>query len=144
MAVGDFLLWMHVPNDDSFAKWVGGDIKLVGGDDAVIKQAKDEETVESELRGEARAFEAMVEGWAGSRVLFGTERGFLGLGLEDVREGDEVWVTPYGPVPLVLRPLGEGGKGCYSLVGECYVHGVMYGEPFTGIMEPEWEKVWLE
>jgi len=39
--------------------------------------------------------------------------------------GDEVWVIAGADVPMVLRQRG-GGK--WSLVGECYVHGIMKGE----------------
>jgi hypothetical protein len=38
--------------------------------------------------------------------------------------GDVVCVVMGAAVPFVLRPLGDG----YQLIGECYMHGLMYGE----------------
>jgi hypothetical protein len=43
------------------------------------------------------------------------------------RAGDEIWLARGGRVPLVLRPK-EGGR--WELVGEAYVHGIMYGAGF--------------
>ncbi|KAB5528080.1 heterokaryon incompatibility protein-domain-containing protein [Coniochaeta sp. 2T2.1] len=47
-------------------------------------------------------------------------------------EGDEVWILERGAVPYVLRPRnGVGQEGTYKFMGECYVHGAMYGEMVT-------------
>ncbi|KAM7215381.1 Heterokaryon incompatibility protein (HET) domain containing protein [Rhypophila decipiens] len=96
----------------------------------------------------------------GNRVMFSTKKpppqpgnniSYLGLGHQEMREGDEVWISPRGPVPLLLRPfLDEAGgarRGYYSLIGECYLHGAMYGEAFERLDEDKghlWETVWLE
>ena len=42
-----------------------------------------------------------------------------------VAEGDEVWILAGTKVPYVLRPLGNSGD---ELVGEPYLHGIMFGE----------------
>ena len=62
---------------------------------------------------------------AGLRRLFVTEKGYIGLGAISVQTGDKVFVFPGGLVPFVLRTSIEG---CYRLVGEAYVHGIMRGE----------------
>ncbi|KAK6217260.1 heterokaryon incompatibility protein [Colletotrichum tabaci] len=76
----------------------------------------------------------------GRRVLE-TKRGYLGLGPAAAMAGDEVWLIQGSRMPLVLRktPAGtaavgdaEGtGGGAYALVGETYLHGVMYGSMMT-------------
>jgi hypothetical protein len=59
------------------------------------------------------------------RVLFFTENGFLGLGPSSMRVGDRIYILQGGKVPYVLRTQDSGAS---SLVGECYVHGIMMGE----------------
>lgn len=58
------------------------------------------------------------------RRFFTTSSGRIGIGPPTMREGDFVAILFGGYTPYVLRP--EGGQ--YSLVGECYVHGIMNGE----------------
>jgi hypothetical protein len=67
---------------------------------------------------------------AKGRGLFVTAKGRLRWGLKSTREGDEVWILDGCQVPCLLRPTGDGR---YSLVGEAYVHGIMYGEALEGL-----------
>ncbi|KAK4449036.1 heterokaryon incompatibility protein-domain-containing protein [Podospora aff. communis PSN243] len=62
-----------------------------------------------------------------TRALFATRDGYLGLGPNRAREGDVVFVIPGNETPLVLRPL-PGTQDKFTLVGECYVHGIMDGQ----------------
>ncbi|KAE8441123.1 hypothetical protein EG329_005835 [Mollisiaceae sp. DMI_Dod_QoI] len=55
----------------------------------------------------------------------GSKGVLLGIGPESLKKWDEVWVIAGADVPMVLRPRGNGE---WSLVGECYVHGIMEGE----------------
>ncbi|KAJ4024578.1 hypothetical protein NW752_003145 [Fusarium irregulare] len=66
---------------------------------------------------------------------FLTGSGYLGMGLESVEVGDEVWVVRGCPTPLVFRREEEK----FSLVGESYVHGVMNGEAVGD--DTKWEKI---
>ncbi|GJN74097.1 HET domain-containingprotein [Purpureocillium lilacinum] len=51
------------------------------------------------------------------------------MGPDAMREGDVVAVLYGGRTPFVLRKMeGGDGEGGWSLVGECYVHGIMNGE----------------
>ncbi|KAF2502296.1 HET-domain-containing protein [Lophium mytilinum] len=86
---------------------------------------------------DARDFKAAIAG----RRMVRTEKGFVGLALEGAEVGDEVWLVKGARVPFLLRPererekrrgVGdeEDGRGAYTLVGDIYVHGVMYGEAF--------------
>ncbi|KAK1991148.1 heterokaryon incompatibility protein [Colletotrichum falcatum] len=84
------------------------------------------------------------------RQLLKTDQGYLGLGPAATVPGDQVWLVKGGRMPLVLRntktmPASSGTaagvKGeTYALVGETYIHGVMYGEMLsednTGIFHP--------
>jgi hypothetical protein len=69
------------------------------------------------------------------RTLFVTSRGHLGLGDEKIKEGDRVCIFLGAPVPFVLRvneTKTSDGMPLHQLVGECYVHGIMYGEALKG------------
>jgi Heterokaryon incompatibility protein (HET) len=71
-----------------------------------------------------------VYGWAAYRTFFVTKDGQIGMGPDNLQEGDVVCVLFGGMVPFILRP----EDGHYLLVGECYCHGMMQGE-----MIEEWE-----
>jgi hypothetical protein len=61
----------------------------------------------------------------GGRKLFVTPEKWLGSGPELLEPGDEIWLLKNAAVPFILRPTGDSQ---YQLVGEAYVHGIMYGE----------------
>lgn len=63
------------------------------------------------------------------RVMFVTEKGYLGLGPARTEVADKVSLIAGAHVPFVLR---EGASG-WILVGEAYVHGIMYGEACRGL-----------
>ncbi|ORY07047.1 hypothetical protein BCR34DRAFT_489753, partial [Clohesyomyces aquaticus] len=58
------------------------------------------------------------------RSAFRTANGHIGLGPRAMRPGDVTVALVGGAVPFILRPR----DGYHLLVGECYVHGVMYEE----------------
>ncbi|KAK5010887.1 hypothetical protein LTR28_007123 [Elasticomyces elasticus] len=66
------------------------------------------------------------------RAFFITTNGFIGIGPRGMLYGDVVAILRGGRVPMVLRaiPLKYGAymPPRHSLVGECYVHGIMQGE----------------
>jgi hypothetical protein len=62
------------------------------------------------------------------RCFFVTEKGHMGLGPPEVQKGDLVAVLLGGSVPFILR--GEE-QGCFTLLGESYVYGLMKGEALT-------------
>ena len=62
------------------------------------------------------------------RRLFATDRGHIGLGPPKMQKGDHVYILSGGNVPYVLRPLSGLRPRTFELVGDCYLHGVMYGE----------------
>ncbi|XEV04670.1 hypothetical protein FSHL1_009957 [Fusarium sambucinum] len=58
------------------------------------------------------------------RRVFGTLGGRMGLGTCAAEFGDRIAILRGCNTPLILRKARHG----WQLVGECYVHGVMYGE----------------
>ncbi|KAK7182295.1 uncharacterized protein CC84DRAFT_610766 [Paraphaeosphaeria sporulosa] len=59
---------------------------------------------------------------------FRTSKGYIGLGSTRAEEGDIVVVLLGCEVPFLLRKWGEYH---YRLIGEVYVHGIMFGELFA-------------
>lgn len=61
---------------------------------------------------------------------FVTDKGYLGLGSENLQEGDTVWVVLRTRVPLIFRRVKDVGSvanyHCELVVG-AYVHGFMDG-----------------
>ncbi len=58
------------------------------------------------------------------RQLFVSQKGYLGLGPADAKEGDILCILLGVRVPLVLRQ----ERNHYTIIGDCYVDGVMDGE----------------
>jgi hypothetical protein len=56
---------------------------------------------------------------------FNTSRGYIGLGPPQVQQDDIIAILYGANVPFLLRPCGDNR---HELVGEAYVHGIMYGE----------------
>ncbi|KAI0549473.1 heterokaryon incompatibility protein-domain-containing protein [Xylaria curta] len=84
---------------------------------------------------EGRYYQTMlVEGTGGTRGLFWTEHGYMGLAANGVEVGDEIWLFKGANVPFILRgPSIEESRewniqGLYELVAESYLHGAMNGE----------------
>jgi hypothetical protein len=59
------------------------------------------------------------------RAMFQTVNRRIGFGPESVSEGDEIWILVGTKVPYILRKLASDG---YELIGEAYIHGIMFGE----------------
>ncbi|KAL1620799.1 hypothetical protein SLS56_009465 [Neofusicoccum ribis] len=69
------------------------------------------------------------------RRFFVTDTGFMGVGPLNMQYGDEVWALFGSLMPFVLRPLhcddSQSARtriAYHSVVEECYVHGIMYGQ----------------
>lgn len=64
-----------------------------------------------------------------NRRIVRSSSGFVGLCPCDTKPGDSIVLLAGSDVPFVLRPiLDRGQTSSWRLVGECYVHEVMYGE----------------
>ncbi|KDN64253.1 putative heterokaryon incompatibility protein [Colletotrichum sublineola] len=67
-----------------------------------------------------------------SRRPFLSASGYVGLAPMHVRPGDKIVIFLGGKTPYVIRKTDEG---FYEMVGESYVHGIMYGEFMTDGVE---------
>jgi hypothetical protein len=70
-------------------------------------------------------FEPFIAEYSLVRCLFLTKKKYLGLGAKSLQHGDEIWVLPRTQAPMILRRLPNGR---HMVVGQAYVHGIMYGE----------------
>jgi hypothetical protein len=54
------------------------------------------------------------------------------MGPGNMQQGDEIHIAAGGNCPLVLRPVNNPQSPStnprYTLVGDCYLHGIMDGE----------------
>jgi hypothetical protein len=93
------------------------------------------------LKTNLREYELAVSSIVGSRSIFSTTKGYLGLGPKGILQGDEVVVFEGAQTPFVLRRIGANAPEVlstpesvqdtytiYQVVGECYLHGWMNGE----------------
>ena len=66
-----------------------------------------------------------------------THEGFIGLAPPLVQKGDLLCLIDGSRVPFILRKRTEDG---YFLVGESYIHGLMFGE---GMSKGSNEKIYI-
>lgn len=62
------------------------------------------------------------------RRMFVTSKGRLGIGPQDMKQGDTVWLLPRGRAPFIMRGRRRWRKNKYSVIGHAYLDGVMQGE----------------
>lgn len=105
--------------------------KAEGGSDAV-----EHEIQELALTGDAFKWSHEATLVTRYRRFAITDGGLFVLGSDVLEEGDVVVVLYGGRVPFILRERKEGG---WTLIGECYVHGMMNGETLDkdGFQEEE-------
>lgn len=74
-----------------------------------------------------------------NRAFFTTQQGYMGFGPPEMKQGDLVAVLLGSRMPFILRQtppaaaiIGKSEGNCnrtyYSVVGYCYLHGMMHGE----------------
>ena len=72
------------------------------------------------------------------RRFISSDEGHFGLAHRSVRTGDEVWILAGGRTPYILRKRRR--RNGYKLLGEAFLHGMMYGElatpEFVAAMRP--------
>ncbi|KAF4630994.1 hypothetical protein G7Y89_g7140 [Cudoniella acicularis] len=80
-----------------------------------------------------------------------TERGHIGLAPRDSGPGDEIHILLGSPTPFILRPWDEPLKvkgqtesiPSYTIIGNGYFHGIMFGEAFKDEGEKNIERIAL-
>ena len=115
-----FQVWREYILNQNFdiynAVWVG----LVDAKHRIESSQLDQST-------ELRAFENICRATARSRRFFTTKMGFLGLTSPGTEEGDIVVIFSGGITPFIVRE-SKSVAGEFTLLGEAYVHDIMYGE----------------
>jgi hypothetical protein len=125
--------------------WRGGEITpTVAEIEEWSSRLRSDPTTATYLKQEAQLFEEAALGPWSNRCLFRTEQRHIGLGPDSLQPGDCVWVLSGGRVPFVLRQIDANDENRYELVGEAYVHGVMYGEAVKDLPLDEWKDIVLE
>ncbi|KAI1276539.1 heterokaryon incompatibility protein-domain-containing protein [Xylaria sp. FL0933] len=76
--------------------------------------------------GDAYRFDLALRNACQGRKLLLTDDGHVGLGPAITQEDDIVCILSGLVMPIILRRTTEG----YQVVGEAYVHGIMFGEVF--------------
>ena len=121
-------------NDEVFSTW--SIMKDMGAlhDDSALDVALEEGT------NETANFYNRVTATMDKRRLFVADTGHVGCGDSRLSIGDFIVVIAGSPIPFLLRP---GSNGNYILIGEAYVHGMMFGED---ALRPnaKWEHLILE
>ena len=69
-----------------------------------------------------------------------TREGYIGLAPRYAQPGDQVCVLLGCNVPMLLRPIANSQ---YQVVGECYVHGLMNGEAFLGLLPEDFQPTFI-
>jgi hypothetical protein len=89
----------------------------------------DDDSRDEELEYNVAEISRYIETLWYPRRFFTSKDGRFGVGPKSLRPTDEVWILEGGRTPFVLRKRDDGGT--YRLVGEAFVHGMMYGELAT-------------
>ncbi|KAL8923554.1 MAG: hypothetical protein Q9208_004500 [Pyrenodesmia sp. 3 TL-2023] len=74
------------------------------------------------------------------RCFITTKEGYIGLAPEAAKVGDKICVVLGCQMPLLLRPSFDGR---HTVVGGCYVQGLMRGEAILGPLPDRWQYRWI-
>jgi hypothetical protein len=75
-----------------------------------------------------RRIDLSLQNWSSRRLFCSTRHRRIGFVPKNTQVGDIICILYGGEVPYVLRPRKDG---CYSIIGECYIHGIMHGEALS-------------
>jgi hypothetical protein len=81
-----------------------------------------------------------AEKYIRGRSFYQTDNGRMGLAPLTAQAGDQVVILLGGRSAFVLRP-ASGTSTRYQMVGEAYVHGLMYGEALLGPLPPKVQSI---
>jgi len=75
-------------------------------------------------------YEVSLRSCVNRKCFFTTKSGFVGTCIPSGRDGDIIAIVFGSPAPFVLRPIPPADEepSYYSLIGTCYVGGIMNGE----------------
>ena len=90
-----------------------------------MKRATQDQTVPPASSAKRNDVETSMMNWYTFRRLLTTKDGYLGVGPPETLPSDSVAIIYGSSVPILLRQLESGA---YIVLGEAYIHGIMYGE----------------
>jgi hypothetical protein len=113
-------IYVKVTENDGRVFWRGWNCFIIG-------------RVDGKYNTQEHAFFSNIYCMTLCRRFFITNRGYLGLGPRNMQIGDEIHIVAGGSFPLVFRKASHKrsirpANPTYTLVGDCYLHGVMGGE----------------
>nr|UMZ45313.1 hypothetical protein [Paramyrothecium sp.] len=90
----------------------------------------------------AQSFAKAILGGSTNRRFMRSRNGYIGFAGPQTRPGDHIALFAGGGVPIVIRPKNQllGSETRWEIVGDAYVHGVMFGEAFD---EARCETMWI-
>jgi hypothetical protein len=95
------------------------------GEDGIIDPAKLDKDFIGKNIAETMPYLHGAQIFSIGRCLCVTAGGYMGRVPYGSAVGDVICILLGGNVPFVIR---ECGEGCFRLIGECYIHGIMDGE----------------
>ncbi|KIX99534.1 uncharacterized protein Z520_05110 [Fonsecaea multimorphosa CBS 102226] len=107
------------------------DAGIIPSPKAVIASFSESDCVLASKQAGPLLFNALIDRNMAGRRLFLLDTGEIGIGSDEVQPGDTLcMLADGGRTPFVLRQasLPEYSGGTFTLVGEAYVRGIMYGE----------------
>lgn len=77
-----------------------------------------------------------------NRRFMRSTKGYIGLAGSQAKPGDCIALFAGGAVPIMIRPKGKSpdSTSLWEIVGDVYVHGVMFGEAFNA---EKCETMWI-
>ncbi|KAK4225149.1 heterokaryon incompatibility protein-domain-containing protein [Podospora fimiseda] len=106
-------------------------------EDAMVQMVLNgEEVSDNILRPRAKA-QIERRCWDAHAIVLDNAQKHIGKSQVPPNEGDVVLVPLGCEMPLLLRPDSDR-TGHYRLMGECYIHGIMFGEAFLGQLPYPW------
>lgn len=113
----------------SLLEWMCGEINLTTAAHRVTEALKHHLEHDEEGSG-SKLYTSVITSCtthllAMQRHLFVTQEGYIGTAPLDTERGDQVWILHGCNIPVLLRKVNSDH---WRFVGECYIHGYMYGE----------------
>ncbi|MCJ1314081.1 hypothetical protein MMC25_007761 [Agyrium rufum] len=103
-------------------------------------QSLNEALDEANMAANAVMFARVLHAISRRRKFFATKGGRIGMGPSGTQRGDRVIIAFFCPTPYLLRKT----ENRYTLVGETYVDGIMYGEALRMLDRKEvFETKWI-
>ena len=72
------------------------------------------------------------------RTLFETQDGYIGIGPPRAQPGDAACVLLGCKAPILLRPVSTLINSGFTVIGECYIHGLDDGVTLLGPLPSDW------